>query len=227
MPRPPCPPVARWAPLHRDSGPFRGIPPPSILQAMRPTLVLPVLLAGVITSCATLQQFAALRSVDFQLDRVADVRVAGIEASRVASYSDLSLMDAARVGTSIARRELPLVLQLHVRAENPSDNPVTARLVRMQWTLFLDDTETISGLIDQELELPPGQPRDIPVDISLDLFDFFERSGPDLFNLALNLIGAGERPTQVALRAVPTVNTALGPISYPQPITIVDRRVGN
>ncbi len=142
------------------------------------------------------------------------------------SYSDLNLMDAARVGAAIARRELPLGFQLHVRAENPSDNPVTARLLRMQWTLFLDETETISGLIDQELELPPGQPRDIPVSISLDLFDFFERNGPDLFNLALNLVGVGEQPTQVALRALPTVNTVMGPISYPQPITIVDRRVG-
>ena len=185
-----------------------------------------MLLAVVITSCATLQQFAALRSVDFQLDRVANVQVAGIDASRVSAYSDLNLMDAARVGAALARRELPLAFQLHVRAENPSDNPVTARLVRLQWTLFLDDTETISGLIDQELELPPGQPRDIPVNISLDLFDFFERSGPDLFNLALNLLGAGEEASQVVLRAVPTVNTALGPISYPQPITIVDRRVG-
>lgn len=193
---------------------------------MRTKLILAAVLAGTAASCATLQQFAALRSVDFHLDRVADVQVAGIDASRVASYSDLSLADAARVGAAITRRELPLAFRLLVRAENPADNPVTARLMRMQWTLLLDDTETISGLVEQELELPPGQPRDFPVDISLDLFDFFERSGPDLFNLALNLMGVGEEPSRVALRAVPTVNTAIGPISYPQPITIVDRRVG-
>jgi len=193
---------------------------------MRTRTVSLVFLAGATVSCATLQQIAALRSVDFQLDRVADARVAGIDVSRVSSYSDLSLFDAARVGAAIARRELPLAFRLHVRAENPADNPVTARLVRMQWTLFLEDTETISGLIDQEFELPPGRPMNIPVDVSLDLFDFFERSGPDLFNLALNLMGVGAEPSKVALRAVPTVNTALGPISYPQPITIVDRTVG-
>jgi hypothetical protein len=189
-------------------------------------MAVPVLLAAFVVSCATLQQFAALRSVDFQLDRVSNVRVAGIDASSISSYSDLSIMDAARVGAAIARRELPLSFDLHVRAENPAENPVTARLLRMQWTLLLDDTETISGLIEQELELPPAQPQDIPVDIALDLFDFFERSGPDLFNLALNLMGVGNEPSRVALRALPTVNTALGPISYPQPITIVDRRVG-
>jgi len=193
---------------------------------MRIQSALSLALAAGIASCATLQQIAALRSVDFQLDRVADVQVAGIDASSVTSYSDLSLMDAARVGAAIARREMPLAFQVHVRAENPADNPVTARLVRLQWTLLLEDTETITGLIDQELELPPGQPRDIPVNISLDLFDFFERSGPDLFNLALNLMGVGGEPSRVALRAVPTVTTALGPITYPQPITIVDRRVG-
>ncbi len=178
------------------------------------------------TSCATLQQIAALESVDFQLDRVADVEVAGIEASRISSYSDLGLSDAATLGAMIARRELPVSFRVHIIATNPSENPVTARLIRMQWTLFLEDTETISGLIEQEHELPPGQPTDIPVNVSLDLFDFFERSGPDLFNLALNLAGVGGNQTQITLRALPTVNTALGPISYTQPITIVDRSVG-
>jgi len=194
---------------------------------MRKLLILPLAILSVaVISCATLQQIVALRSVEFSLDRVANLEVVGIDASRVRSYSDLSLTDAARVGAAITRRELPVSFRVFVDAQNPADNPVTARLVRMQWTLLLDDTETISGTIDREFVLPPGQPTEIPVDVSLDMFEFFDRSGPDLFNLALNLAGVGNEPSRVALRAVPTVNTALGPISYPQPITIVDRRVG-
>jgi hypothetical protein len=97
----------------------------------------------------------------------------------------------------------------------------------MRWTLFLEDTETVSGEIEQEYELPPGRPTDIPVDVELDLFDFFERSGPDLVDLALNLAGAGGAPKQVSVRASPTINTALGPITYPQPITIVSATMGH
>jgi len=197
-----------------------------MLYTMRMRNLSPALVAVAITGCATLQQIAALRSVDFQLDRVANIRLADVNISRIHSYSDLGLADATRVGAAVARRDLPLAFRLHLLAENPPENSVTARLVQMQWTLFLEDTETVSGEIEQEYELPPGHPTDIPVDVELDLFDFFERSGPDLIDLALNLAGAGGAPKQVSVRAVPTINTALGPITYPQPITIVTRTVG-
>ena len=38
--------------------------------------------------------------------------------------------------------------------------------------------------------------------------------------------GLGSRRTEVALRAVPTIDTPLGPIQYPGAITIVRRAVG-
>jgi hypothetical protein len=198
-----------------------------MLHSMRIPNMASVVLTVVVAGCATLQQIAALRSVDFQIDRVADVSLAGVNISGIRSYSDLGLSDAARVGSGVARGELPLAFRLHLLAENPAENSVTARLVRMRWTLFLEDTETVSGEIEQEYELPPGRPTDIPVQVELDLFDFFERSGPDLVDLALNLAGAGGAPKQVSVRASPTINTALGPITYPQPITIVSATMGH
>lgn len=181
-----------------------------------------LLLAG----CATLRQVAALRSVDFHLDRIAEVTLAGVDLSSVRTPEDLSFADAARVTRAVTEGTLPLGFRLHVTAENPADNTVTARLIGMSWTLFLEGNETVSGTLEREYRLPPGEPRDIPLDVELDLLEFFDRSGPDLIDLALNLAGAGGSPKQVTLRAVPTVETAIGPISYPQPITIVSRRVG-
>ncbi len=185
-----------------------------------------LLAAGALIGCATVQEIIALRSVDFQLDRVTDVRLAGISLANVRSSADLSLVDGARVAAALATRELPLSFRVNLIAANPTSNRVTARLVRLQWTLFLEDTETISGQIPHEYELPPGQPTSIPIDVSLDLLDFYQRSGRDLIDLAMNLAGAGGAPKQVAVRAVPTVDTPLGAISYPRPITIVSGSVG-
>ncbi|MDJ0767077.1 MAG: hypothetical protein QNJ97_29155 [Myxococcota bacterium] len=193
---------------------------------MKTHSVLIVTAVMVVSACATLQQIAALRHVDFSIDRVSGIELVGINASQVRSYSDLGLADAARVGAAIARRELPVSFRLHLTAENPRDNSVSARLTQMQWTLLLEDTETISGSIGREYVIPPGQPVDIPLTIQLDLFEFFDRSGPELVDLALNLTGLGGSPTRITIRATPTINTSLGPISYPQPITIVSRRVG-
>jgi hypothetical protein len=184
------------------------------------------LLLGVV-GCATLQQFAALRSVDFSLDRVSSPRLAGIDLQQVRSYEDLGYADAARLALALVQESLPMDFRLHLRAENPTDNSTEARLMRMDWTLLLQDRETVSGVFEEEVLLPPGQPQDIPLLISLDLVDFFEGSAQDLLELALSIAGQGGAPKEVALRASPMVDTPLGPIRYPTPITILSREVGS
>lgn len=186
-------------------------------------------LAGILVitaGCATLQQIAALRRVDFDIDRVAGGRLAGVDVSRVRSYDDLTAAQIALIGIAIARKDLPLSFDLHVSALNPVDNQVTARLVAMDWSLFIDDQETISGSLTDAISLPPGQAVDIPIAMSLNLLDFFGSQSRQLIDLALAAAGAGGTPTRISLRASPTVDTPVGPIRYPQPITIVSRTVG-
>jgi hypothetical protein len=180
----------------------------------------------VVTGCATLQQFAALRNVDFSLDRISSPRLAGIDLRQIRSYGDLGFADAARLALAVTQNHLPLDFQLHLRAENPAENDTDARLMRMDWTLLLQDRETLSGVFEEEVLLPPGQPRDVPIRISLNLVDYFEGGAQDLLELALSLAGQGGSPKDVALRASPVVQTPLGPIRYPTPITIVSREVG-
>jgi hypothetical protein len=99
-------------------------------------------------------------------------------------------------------------------------------MVGLAWTLLIEDRETISGTVNQLIDLPPGQPQDIPVSIGLDLVQFFDRNLRDLVELALAVSGQGGAPKNIQLRATPTIETPLGPIRYPQPITIVSREVG-
>lgn len=193
------------------------------MPRLRHALLLPLLLVG---GCATLQQLAALRDVDFALDRIGQVQLAGVALDQVRSYSDLSLTDVARLTLALSQDELPLDFELLVQGENPSDNSTDARLVRFDWTLLLQDRETVSGVFEDEVVFRPGEPTTFPLRIQLDLLDFFEGNARDLGELALNLSGQGGTPTQVALRANPTIQTALGPMRYPGDITIVSTRIG-
>jgi hypothetical protein len=168
----------------------------------------------------------ALRNVDFTFDRVADVSVAGVDVSRLRSYGDLGLADAARLSAAVVEGDVPLTLGVHLTALNPDDNSVDARLVQMDWTLLLEGRETVSGVFSEEILLPPGQPRDVAIPISLNLVEFFEGSARDLGELALSLAGVGGEPAEVVIRASPTVQTALGPIRYPRPLTLVRGTVG-
>jgi len=178
-------------------------------------------IVGTTGGCATLQQFAALRQVEFAIDGVGAGRLAGIDLARVRSAGDLRAADAARLAAAVADEELPLEFTVNVLAENPAENQTTARMVRFAWTLLLDDRETIDGVVDREISLPPGDPQVIPLRMRLDLIEFFDGSATDLLNLALRFAGADAETADVKLRALPTVETPLGPIEYPATITIV------
>lgn len=192
---------------------------------MRRTLPALALLA-LVSGCATLQQLVALREVDFDIDRVSDVRLAGVDLTNVRSYRDLGVADVGRLTLAVSRGEMPMDFRLHLTATNPAENSADARLVRMDWTLLLQNRETISGVFADETLLRRGQPTDVPIAMSLDLVDFFEGSAQDLVDLALSFAGQGGAPKEVTLRATPSVDTSLGPISYPRPITIVSREIG-
>lgn len=179
-------------------------------------------------SCTTLQQVAALREVHFNLAGVAQPLLAGIDLQRVGSYSDLRPLDVLRITQAVSRGELPLTFTLLVGAENPRDNNVAARMVQFDWTLFLEDRETVSGVVNREINLAPGVPQQIPIDISLDLVRFFGENTRDLVELALSLTGQeGGMAKRIMLQATPTINTPIGPIRYPQPLRIVSATVGS
>jgi hypothetical protein len=186
----------------------------------------PLLLVAGFGACATLQQAAALRQVGFALEGIQHGRLAGVPLTRVVSYSDLTNTDIARLALAVARNDVPLEFQVDVRAENPADNKATATMVRLAWSLFVDDKETINGVLDTTYALPPGEPVVIPLQMKLNLTQFFGGPAADLVNLAAGLAGLNADPTRITLRATPSIDTPLGPIAYPSPITIMSRTVG-
>lgn len=186
-----------------------------------------LMIAGVATlsGCQTLREIASLSKLDFALDRVESPRLAGVDLRSVRSAEDVSPADMLRLGSAIARKDLLLDFTLLVAATNPQSNTVDARVVGLDWTLFLDDHETISGRTDSDILIAPGTTGEIATVVSLNLLEFFDSSLPDLLNLVMAVTGTGG-PQKVKLQATPTVTTVLGPIRYPRPITIVSKEVG-
>ena len=201
----------------------RGLTPTA---ARRLRVMTTAILAAGFAACATTRGILALRQVDFGIDRVASLRLAGVSLDRIRSASDVSIIDYGRITAAVLRHQIPLEFDLHVLGANPADNNTTARLVRMQWTLFLNQRETVSGQLDTAYTFPPGATTDIRVPVRLDLAQFVQGSAADALDLALGLAGLSSRQTEISVRAVPVIDTPLGPIRYPNAITIIRRTVG-
>ncbi len=170
-------------------------------------------------SCATLREFAALRDVQFRFDRVSGVSLAGIPIGPDADYGSIGVANLARLASEVAEGRVPLEVTAHVAATNPADNSVTARMVSMGWTLFVDDKRTVSGTVSDPVAIAPGATADVPVAVALDLVEFWQGGARELFDVARGIAG-GSAARPLRLELTPTIETSLGPISYPQPIVV-------
>jgi hypothetical protein len=183
-------------------------------------------LCAAVAGCGTMRGVEALRDVDFELDRVTDVRVAGMPLREVRSPDDLTTAEGARLAAAALAGNLPMECNVVVRATNPASNAVTAELLRMDWTLLLNGRKAAAGVVDRRYSIAPGEAVKVPVHVALDLGDLLRHHGPSLIQLALALAGETSSPVDVSLRVVPLIDTPLGTMRFPAPITIVRRTVG-
>jgi len=177
-----------------------------------------------LAGCATVRGLSALRNVQFALGSVSGARLAGVDLDDVSSFEDLSPLQATMLVGALMAGNVPLDLDLGVEATNPGE--VAAQLTRMDWTLLLAGRDTIGGTLDRAYEIPPGKTTEVPVHVSVNLIEFFGRNLPELVQLGLAAAGESSEPVEVGLRVRPTIDTALGPIRFPAPITIVREMVG-
>jgi hypothetical protein len=175
---------------------------------------------SLLVGCATLREAAALRRVEFRLDRVSDAEVVRIRLDPLPSYRDLTASQIARLGLAVAAKNVPISFTVHLEGRNPDSNQITAKLIALAWSYRVDDREILAGSVDQPLRFPPGQPVDVPIAIQLNLYRFFSGDARALFETAAALSGHAAGLHDVELSLTPRIDTPIGPMSYPTPITI-------
>lgn len=183
-----------------------------------------VFTATVFSACDILdqaRQVAMLSKCEFRLSSVDQLRLAGVNIQQVKKLSDLNLMDAAKITTAaVSGSSLPLNFTLNVEVKNP--NAGTAGLTKLDWILFIDDIQMVSGVNEQRVHIPGnGGTGTIPLSIGVNLKEVLKgKSGDAIANFGLNLAGAGNKPTRITLKAKPTIMVGSQYIAYPGYLTV-------
>ena len=176
-----------------------------------------------------------VQRLQFKLDDVTNMRLAGVNLSNITSISNLNLLDGASLLSSFTSGKVPAEFTLNVLAKNPNDGTggtknTSAVIKNLDWRLFIDSKETINGKVGNITVPGVGQATTIPVNVSFDLLKFFNDVGYEsLVNLALALGGKNGSASRLTLKVKPTIDTPLGPITYPGEFDVVDKefRGGN
>ena len=165
-------------------------------------------------------QMASLAKCEFRLKNVDQLRLAGVNIQQVNKLSDLNFMDAARITAAATSGNLPLNFTLNVETKNP--NTSIAGLNRLDWILLIDDIEMVSGVNEQNIQIPAnGGTSNIPLTIGINLKEALKGKSADaIANFGLNLAGAGDKPSRITLKARPSITVGGRSIAYPGYITV-------
>ena len=175
--------------------------------------------ALLLSGCAILNELTALTKCEFKFHSAENPVIAGINVSRINSYSDLSFMDGQRVVTTIMQRKLPFEITANVEVKNPG--MMTAAVNQIEWIAYIDDIEISRGRVDRRIEIQPNATTLVPIRIDTDLFQYLEGDNPKtMLNFGLNLVDAGGQPTRLSMKIKPSVYVGGQVIPYPDYFTI-------
>lgn len=177
-----------------------------------------------------------LQRLQFKLDNVNGFTLNNnINLSNINSLSDIGVAEGIGLLSAFQSKRMPASFTVNVLARNPNDgsngkSATPLYLSRISWRLLIDDRETIAGVTNNRLTIPgSGQSTVIPMQFTLDLFQFFGNNGyNDVINLALALGGRQGSSSRLKLLARVTVEHDLfGKFEYPNELTIVNTQFTN
>lgn len=181
-----------------------------------------VLLAIILTlaACKQLQELSNFAKCEFKIKSIENIILAGVNVQNVKSFSDVSLLDAAKLTSAVVQNSFPLQFTLNVDVKNP--NPTQASLNKLDWILFIDDIQLLSGTSQNKIQIASnGGIKNYPLAFNFNLKDVMkEKTGQSLINFGLNLAGAGNQASRVTLKAKPYITIGNFLLPYPGYITI-------
>ena len=197
-------------------------------------VIISALIVTFLGACSVLNNITNLKKLQFKVENVNNFQVAGVPISGKSSIKDINMTNALQISQIFTQKKFPAQFVLNLAALNPNDGKSTptktdATITNLEWRLILDDTPTVSGVVNNPINIPgSGQSVIIPLTIQLDLYQFFGNQGYDkLLNLAFALGGAQSDLKRLKLDIKPTVMTPIGPIAYPGRITVINQQFSN
>jgi len=173
-----------------------------------------------LSACSALTELSAFKKCEFRLYSFQDPAICGIDVSKRTSWSDFSFMDGQVIAASLLRGALPFDITVNVEVRNPGAS--TAAVNSIEWLAYIDELEVAGGMLERRVEVPPsGGLAIVPLKIHADLIEYLEGDNPQtMMNFAMNLLGAGDQPSQIVMKIKPSVLIGGQSIPYPGFFTI-------
>ena len=172
------------------------------------------------SSCITYRRASTFSRCEFRINRVESIALNGTSVMGKTNLSDLSLNDASVLLRSVVSGPLNMDLTILIDIKNP--NKSKAAMNRIDWILFIDDIEMMTGTTIQRVIIPANNEiHTVPLNATTNIKDLVRGKGASaLIGFALNLAGVGRDPSRITIKAKPYIKIGRRDIAYPGYISI-------
>ncbi|MBX0332499.1 hypothetical protein K3G39_04535 [Pontibacter sp. HSC-14F20] len=168
-------------------------------------------------SCGTKSDVDAFKEARYSLSGINEVKLNGVNVLNKKRPEDFSFSEAALLLSAFSDNDLSAYSSLGLNVELDEANQDRSMTVtKLKWQLLLDGKQTLSGIVDEPVELRHGL-NTINVRTPIQIVE--ENGRPSLNNL-LRLVtmlseNNGNSRPDVVLQIKPTIQTSVGPVEVP------------
>lgn len=187
------------------------------MKRLVPLLLVPLFFFA----CSTKKDIDAFKEAEYELDGIEQLTVNGISMLDKKRAEDFSFGEAAMLFSAFSDNKIDAISTLGLKVKLPEGSEDRNMTVsQLKWQLLVDGKHTLSGLINEPIELRDGL-NTITVKTPIVLA---EENGRVDYKKVLQLTAllnseAAKRPPLI-LQIKPTIVTSVGPVELPSFINI-------
>lgn len=176
-------------------------------------------LVFLLTSCSSLRGLKSFASCDFSMNSISKVRLGSTNVSEKKSIKDLSVADAAQLVASYFSNALSLSFNVNVDVKN--DNKQIAKLNGLDYIVWIDDTQMLTGPMSQNVTVEPGETVTMPLNFTFNLCKALSGKSKDkTLAFGFGLATKSARDSRIKLSFKPYLSVGSKQIKFPTYITI-------
>lgn len=173
-------------------------------------------------SCGTKNDVEAFKEAKYSLSGINEVKLNGINVLDKKRPEDFSFTEAAMLFSAFSDNNLLASSSLGLNVElDEKSRERSMTVTKLKWQLLLDGQQTLSGLIDEPVELRHGlNTLNVRTPITI-----AEENGKPGYNNLMRLVTLlsktddANRP-DIVLQIKPTIQTSVGPVEVPSFINV-------
>ncbi len=183
-----------------------------------------LLVAGILTGCASLSGLTNFAKCNFDFNSVTDVSLCGINVNSKKSVKDFNVTDALKLANAFSSKSFPLALNVNVDVKNP--NTATARLDGFDYILWIDDVKMTSGSMTKQVSVGANEKIVMPVNFTIDLLNILKSESRDkLISFGSGLATNNADASRVKLSIKPYLTIGGSVMKFPSYITIGGNKI--